>query len=61
MIFFIRLKQKLIFKDETAPVLARDANTKNDHWYDVNDPRNAITKRRRDEGSKSKKRLKNDK
>ena len=51
----------MIFKDETAPVLARDANTKNDHWYDVNDPRNAITKRRRDEGSKSKKRLKNDK
>lgn len=33
--------------EEQAPVLAKDAVTKKDDWYDVFDPRNPINKRRR--------------
>lgn len=29
-------------------VLAKDANTKSDDWYELHDPRNPITKRRRE-------------
>jgi peptidyl-prolyl cis-trans isomerase SDCCAG10 len=35
-------------------VLAKDANTKSDDWYDVFDPRNPINKRRRKEDEKPK-------
>lgn len=49
------IRHKFHFED-TAPVLARDASTKDDTWYDMNDPRNPLNKRRRDEiPSKSKK------
>lgn len=37
------------------PVLAKDAATKEDDWYDVYDPRNPLNKRRRDAPKKSKK------
>ncbi|KAK4309261.1 hypothetical protein Pmani_019099 [Petrolisthes manimaculis] len=40
------------FFESGNPVLAKDASTKDDKWYDVNDPRNALTKRRREETSK---------
>uniref|UniRef100_A0A1L8DTX9 Spliceosome-associated protein CWC27 homolog n=1 Tax=Nyssomyia neivai TaxID=330878 RepID=A0A1L8DTX9_9DIPT len=39
--------------EEQLPVLAKDAATKQDDWYDVYDPRNPLNKRRRgDKGSK---------
>lgn len=42
--------------DEKAPVLAKDASTKGDDWFEIYDPRNPINKRRRGEGTdKSKK------
>lgn len=34
--------------EEKAPVLAKDAATKKDDWYDVYDPRNPLNKRRRE-------------
>lgn len=34
--------------ERSAPVLARDANTKQDDWYDIHDPRNEMNKRRRE-------------
>ncbi|XP_045599232.1 spliceosome-associated protein CWC27 homolog [Procambarus clarkii] len=44
------------FHFETAnPVLAKDASTKDDKWYDVNDPRNVLNKRRREDSSKQSK------
>ena len=30
------------------PVLAKDANTKDDDWFDIYDPRNPLNKRRRE-------------
>lgn len=40
------LAHKLRF-EEKAPVLAKDASTKKDDWYDVHDPRNSLNKRKR--------------
>lgn len=37
--------------EEKVPILAKDASTKKDDWYDVYDPRNPINKRKRGEGS----------
>lgn len=51
MFYIFRLAHKLSFADN-VPVLARDANTKDDAWYDLNDPRNPINKRRREESKK---------
>jgi len=49
------LKNKLIF-ERNDPVLAKDASTKDDDWFDIYDPRNALNKRRREnEGSKKEK------
>ncbi|KAM7356547.1 spliceosome-associated protein CWC27 homolog [Cochliomyia hominivorax] len=42
----------LRFQDET-PILAKDASTKGDDWYDVYDPRNPLNKRKRKENSRS--------
>lgn len=47
---------------EDIPILAKDASTKGDDWYDVYDPRNPINKRKRKEDanrsdSRNKKRL----
>ncbi|XP_075215510.1 spliceosome-associated protein CWC27 homolog [Lycorma delicatula] len=41
------LAHKLKFQS-TQPELAKDANTKNDDWFEISDPRNAINKRRRE-------------
>ncbi|XP_042222714.1 spliceosome-associated protein CWC27 homolog [Homarus americanus] len=38
--------------DSTNPVLAKDASTKDDKWYDMDDPRNVLNKRRREESSR---------
>lgn len=46
------MAHKLRFDDDEA-VLARDANTKNDDWYEVFDPRNPLNKRRREESKKA--------
>lgn len=35
--------------EETAPVLAKDASTKDDDWFEIYDPRNPLNKRRRGE------------
>ena len=40
------LSHELKFED-MVPVLAKDASTKKDDWYDVSDPRNALNKRKR--------------
>ncbi|ROT79509.1 putative peptidyl-prolyl cis-trans isomerase CWC27-like isoform X2 [Penaeus vannamei] len=48
------LRHKFHFND-TNPVLAKDASTKSDSWYDMDDPRNPINKRRRDETNKAQK------
>lgn len=45
------LSHKLQF-EEHGSVLAKDAATKEDDWYDVYDPRNPLNKRRRGESSK---------
>lgn len=50
--FCFRMAHKLRFDDDEA-VLARDANTKNDDWYEVFDPRNPLNKRRREESKKA--------
>lgn len=42
------LRHTLRFK-ESVPILAKDASTKNDDWYDVYDPRNPLNKRKRKE------------
>ena len=39
-------------------VLAKDANTKDDDWFDIYDPRNPVNKRRRGEDPKKDKRNK---
>lgn len=41
------MAHKLHFKTET-PVLARDANTKDDDWYEIHDPRSKISQQRRE-------------
>jgi len=52
------MKNKLRF-DTSDPVLAKDASTKDDDWFDIYDPRNPLNKRRRDkdkvEGDKKEK------
>ncbi|XP_076066814.1 spliceosome-associated protein CWC27 homolog [Oratosquilla oratoria] len=45
------LRYRIKFNDD-APVLAKDASRKDEHWYDLDDPRNAINKRRREGGNK---------
>ena len=42
-----RLTHKLQFESNT-PVLAKDASTKTDDWFEIYDPRNPINKRRRE-------------
>jgi len=37
--------------EEKVPVLAKDASTKNDDWFEIYDPRNPLNKRRRGEKS----------
>lgn len=49
------MKKELKFVEEN-PVLAKDANTKDDDWFDIYDPRNPVNKRRRKEDSKKKSR-----
>lgn len=49
--FLYRLSHKLKF-DANDPVLAKDANKKDDDWYEVYDPRNPLNKRRRGEDAK---------
>lgn len=46
------LAHELNFEND-APVLAKDASTKGDDWYDVYDPRNPLNKRKRNEQSAS--------
>lgn len=48
------LNHKLSFKEDVTPVLAKDASTKNDDWYDAYDPRNTLNKRKRGEASTNK-------
>lgn len=48
------LKHRIQF-DSSAPILAKDASVKDDHWHDINDPRNAMNKRRRDDLSEPRK------
>lgn len=48
------LAHKLHFEAE-IPVLAKDASTKGDDWYDVFDPRNPMNKRKRHETSSDRK------
>lgn len=47
MIVSFRLSHMLIFETNT-PVLAKDASTKTDDWFEIYDPRNPINKRRRE-------------
>lgn len=47
------LSHELHFKED-VPSLAKDANTKDDDWFEIYDPRNRLNKRRRGETSKSK-------
>ena len=37
------------------PIVAKDANTKDDDWFNIYDPRNPLNKRRRERDSKKKK------
>lgn len=37
--------------EDKAPVLAKDASTKDDDWFEIYDPRNPLNKRRRGEKS----------
>ncbi len=45
------LGHKLTFAAERA-ILAKDANTKGDEWFDIFDPRNPLNKRRREQSKK---------
>ncbi|KAI5745979.1 hypothetical protein M8J76_015994 [Diaphorina citri] len=38
--------------ESNDPVLAKDANLKNDEWFDISDPRSAINKRKREASQK---------
>ena len=40
--------------DTNDPILAKDANTKDDDWFDIYDPRNPVNKRRRENDAKNK-------
>lgn len=42
------MSHELKFQDD-VPVLAKDANTKDDDWFEIYDPRNPLNKRRRGE------------
>merc|ERR1712090_57355 len=42
------MKNRLKFENND-PVLAKDASTKDDDWFDIYDPRNPINKRRREQ------------
>lgn len=44
------MSHELRFKDD-APTLAKDANTKDDDWFEIYDPRNRLNKRRRGEST----------
>jgi len=48
------LGHKLTFEAERA-ILAKDANTKGDDWFDIFDPRNPLNKRRREHDKKPRK------
>lgn len=39
--------------EDKTPVLAKDANLKDDDWFEIYDPRNPINKRRRGESTKN--------
>ncbi|RVE53597.1 hypothetical protein evm_001738 [Chilo suppressalis] len=41
--------------EEKGAVLAKDASTKSDDWFDIYDPRNPINKRKREKGDKNNK------
>ena len=41
--------------ESDGPVLAKDASTKDDDWFDIYDPRNPVNKRRRERDSKKSK------
>jgi len=41
------MKAPLTFESD-GPVLAKDASSKDDDWFDIYDPRNAMNKRRRE-------------
>ena len=45
------LGHRLTFAAEKA-ILAKDANTKGDDWFDIYDPRNPVNKRRREQTKK---------
>lgn len=45
-----RLTHELHFEERGA-VLAKDASTKGDDWFDIYDPRNPINKRKREKGN----------
>nr|APA34013.1 seminal fluid protein [Nilaparvata lugens] len=45
------MAHKLQFEDND-PLVAKDANTKGDDWFDIYDPRHALNKRRREESKK---------
>ncbi|KAI4500489.1 hypothetical protein M0802_004451 [Mischocyttarus mexicanus] len=47
--------------EEKVPVLAKDASTKDDDWFEIYDPRNPLNKRRRGESSNSSRDGKKDK
>lgn len=47
--------------EEKAPVLAKDASTKDDDWFEIYDPRNPLNKRRRGESTNSSRDGKKDK
>merc|ERR1711972_605422 len=42
------MKNSLVFEND-APVLAKDASSKDDDWFDIYDPRNPTNKRRREQ------------
>lgn len=46
---------------EKVPVLAKDASTKDDDWFEIYDPRNPLNKRRRGENTHKSKDDKNSK
>ncbi|RZF35327.1 hypothetical protein LSTR_LSTR003767 [Laodelphax striatellus] len=45
------MAHELKFEDND-PLIAKDANTKGDDWFDIYDPRHALNKRRREESKK---------
>lgn len=49
-----RFTQNLLF-DSDAPVLAKDASSKDDSWYPLDDPRNPLNRARRGDTDKQNK------